>query len=205
MSTRCNCRGTIPASISSPRPSPAARTSFRCRLPRRSPTISTLPRYYDLISGGFAISRHRGEHRRQPRLAQRPEDQFDHRLRQRRGRRVNVAQLTSDATAIGKLTNANATPYQLAISDTAANVLAGAGDAGDQRRAYRLDHRRPADPSASIYRRSRPIRPRSTRSSAASRSRICAANISSALNTLRDANIQSITISGNCSRPLLRI
>ena len=38
---------------------------------------------------------------------------------------ASVAQLTSDATAIGKLKNANATPYQLAISDTAATVLAG--------------------------------------------------------------------------------
>ena len=32
---------------------------------------------------------------------------------------VSVAQLTSDATAIGKLANANATPYQLAVTDTA--------------------------------------------------------------------------------------
>ena len=38
---------------------------------------------------------------------------------------ATVAQLTSDATAIGKLVNANATPYQLAIADTAANVQAG--------------------------------------------------------------------------------
>ena len=38
---------------------------------------------------------------------------------------ASVAQLTSDATAIGKLTNANATPYQLMIMDSAANVTAG--------------------------------------------------------------------------------
>jgi hypothetical protein len=36
-----------------------------------------------------------------------------------------VAQLTSDSTAISKLQNANATPYQLDVTDTAANV---AGD-----------------------------------------------------------------------------
>ena len=35
---------------------------------------------------------------------------------------ASIAQLTSDAIAIGKLANANATPYQLAISDTTANV-----------------------------------------------------------------------------------
>ena len=38
---------------------------------------------------------------------------------------ASVAQLTSDATAIGKLVSANATPYQLAITDTATNVLSG--------------------------------------------------------------------------------
>ena len=34
-----------------------------------------------------------------------------------------VAQLTSDAAAIGKLKNANGTPYQLAISDSAATIV----------------------------------------------------------------------------------
>jgi len=38
---------------------------------------------------------------------------------------ATVAQLTSDAEAIGKLKNANAKPYQLAIKDTAPNVVAG--------------------------------------------------------------------------------
>ncbi|RBP18412.1 hypothetical protein DFR50_101360, partial [Roseiarcus fermentans] len=38
---------------------------------------------------------------------------------------VSVAQLSSDATAIGKLANQNGTPYQLTISDTAANVSNG--------------------------------------------------------------------------------
>ena len=38
---------------------------------------------------------------------------------------VDVAQLTSDATAISKLQNANATPYQLAVTDTAADISAG--------------------------------------------------------------------------------
>ena len=38
---------------------------------------------------------------------------------------VSVAELTSDAAAIGKLANANATPYQLAVSDTAADITAG--------------------------------------------------------------------------------
>ena len=37
---------------------------------------------------------------------------------------ASVAELTSDATAIGKLANSSGTPYQLAISDTAANVQA---------------------------------------------------------------------------------
>ena len=35
---------------------------------------------------------------------------------------VSVAELTSDAAAIGKLANANATPYQLAVTDTAADI-----------------------------------------------------------------------------------
>ena len=38
--------------------------------------------------------------------------------------KVSVAQLSSDATTIAKLADANGTPYQLAISDTAANVTA---------------------------------------------------------------------------------
>jgi hypothetical protein len=38
---------------------------------------------------------------------------------------VTVAQLTSDAAAIGKLANENETPYQLAVTDTAENVSAG--------------------------------------------------------------------------------
>ena len=38
---------------------------------------------------------------------------------------VSVAELTSDAAAIGKLANANATPYELAVSDTAADIAAG--------------------------------------------------------------------------------
>ena len=38
---------------------------------------------------------------------------------------VTVAQLTSDATAIGKLANANPNPYQLAVTDTAADITAG--------------------------------------------------------------------------------
>ena len=38
---------------------------------------------------------------------------------------ASVAELTSDATAIGKLSNQNGTPGQLAISDTAADITAG--------------------------------------------------------------------------------
>ena len=38
---------------------------------------------------------------------------------------VSVAQLTSDATALGKLANANASPYQLAVSDTAGHIVVG--------------------------------------------------------------------------------
>ena len=38
---------------------------------------------------------------------------------------LSVRQLTTDATAVGKLENANASPMQLAISDTAAKVEAG--------------------------------------------------------------------------------
>jgi hypothetical protein len=38
---------------------------------------------------------------------------------------VSVAQLTSDAGAIGKLANADTMPYQLAVSDTAADITAG--------------------------------------------------------------------------------
>ena len=37
---------------------------------------------------------------------------------------ASVAQLTSDAAAISKLANANATPYQLAVTDTAADITA---------------------------------------------------------------------------------
>ena len=52
---------------------------------------------------------------------------------------ATVAQLSSDATAIGKLANASGTPYQLAIQDTAANVVGGLID--PQRRFARgLDH-----------------------------------------------------------------
>ncbi len=38
---------------------------------------------------------------------------------------VNVAQLTSDATAIRKLANESGNPYQLAVTDTAADITAG--------------------------------------------------------------------------------
>ena len=38
---------------------------------------------------------------------------------------VSVAELTSDATAICKLANAQRLPYQLAVSDTAADITAG--------------------------------------------------------------------------------
>ena len=38
---------------------------------------------------------------------------------------VSLAQLTNDASEIGKLANANATPYQLTISDTVANLESG--------------------------------------------------------------------------------
>jgi hypothetical protein len=38
---------------------------------------------------------------------------------------LDVAQLTSDSTAISKFVNANGMPYQLAVSDTAAHVVAG--------------------------------------------------------------------------------
>ena len=36
-----------------------------------------------------------------------------------------MAQLTSDATAIGKLANANPNPYQLAVTNTAAHITGG--------------------------------------------------------------------------------
>ena len=83
---------------------------------------------------------------------------------------ASVAQLTSDATAIGKLKNANATPYQLAIIDTAANVMAGLTTL-ETDVAHIASIAATGGPSASTYPRSRPIRPRSTRSAAASRSR----------------------------------
>ena len=53
---------------------------------------------------------------------------------------VSIAELTSDATAIGKLANASGTPYQLAISDTAANVQADLASSGGRSRAHRLGH-----------------------------------------------------------------
>ena len=53
---------------------------------------------------------------------------------------ATVAQLSSDATAIGKLANASGTPYQLAISDTAANVQADLANSGGRSRAHRLGH-----------------------------------------------------------------
>ena len=75
---------------------------------------------------------------------------------------VTVAQLTSDATAIGKLANANATPYQLAISDTAADITAAldslngsniasitiSDNARDRRHGGAADQRRDGDRQA---------------------------------------------------------
>ncbi len=54
---------------------------------------------------------------------------------------ASVRQLTTDATAIGKLQNPNASPVLLAINDTAADVRSGVVDAGRRYGRDRLDHR----------------------------------------------------------------
>ena len=110
---------------------------------------------------------------------------------------ATVAQLSSDATAIGKLANASGTPYQLAISDTAANVQADLASSGGRSSRTSPRSRRPAERSSSPYRRSPPIRACSTRSAAGSTFRDSAANISASLNALNDANINAISISDN--------
>ena len=94
------------------------------------PKIATVAEYlavtalYDTISGGFAISDTAAN------IASGLNSLNDVKINSitvsdNAAVGASVAQMTSDATAIGKLKNANATPYQLAISDTAANVLAG--------------------------------------------------------------------------------
>ncbi len=52
---------------------------------------------------------------------------------------VSIAQLTSDATAISKLANQNATPYQLAVTDTASNVTGALSTLEFGRGSDRLD------------------------------------------------------------------
>ena len=80
---------------------------------------------------------------------------------------ASVAQLTSDATAIGKLANANATPYQLAITDTAGHVAAGLATL-ETDVAHIASITATGGPVSVSVATSRPIRRRSTRSSAAS-------------------------------------
>ena len=53
----------------------------------------------------------------------------------------SVQQLTSDATAIGKLQNANSSPVLLAVNDSAADIEAGLSTSGSANKQHRLDHR----------------------------------------------------------------
>ena len=64
-----------------------------------------------------------GEHIGRPQLAQRPGNQVDHDLGQRRDRRRCGAADGADSTAIGSSPNANAKPYQLAITDSLPNIV----------------------------------------------------------------------------------
>ncbi len=82
---------------------------------------------------------------------------------------ASVQQLTSDATAIGKLKDANSSPVLLAINDTAADVQAGlstlVADAGEIASITASDA--PVVVSVATFLTDQPAR-RSTRSSAAS-------------------------------------
>ena len=84
---------------------------------------------------------------------------------------ASIQQLTTDATAIGKLQNANLSPVLLAINDTTADIQAGLSTLVQMRAR---SPRSPRPMGRSSFRRphSWPIGRRSTRSWAGSTSRI---------------------------------
>ena len=109
---------------------------------------------------------------------------------------VSIAQLSAQATAIGKLQNANLSPVLLAITDTTADIKAGLSTLVAKCGRDRLDHRVLAGRSSFPRPRSWTISRRSTRSSAASPSRT-SQRTSANLDQLDDPNISAITISDN--------
>ena len=108
---------------------------------------------------------------------------------------ASVAQLTTDATAIGKLQNANGSPVLLAINDTAGAVQTGLSTLVARYGRDRLHHiTRPMGRSSFRRPHSRPISRRSTRSRGGSTSRMTAANLVAALSTLNaDPGVDAIT------------
>jgi hypothetical protein len=109
---------------------------------------------------------------------------------------VDVAQLTSDATAIGKLANANGAPYQLAISGAAANVQADLANlqADVAHIASITLTSGTVAVSISTFTADQGALDKIIGGFAISDT---AANISASLNALNDANIGTITITDN--------
>ncbi len=110
----------------------------------------------------------------------------------------SVGLLTSDAAALGKLVNANGTPYQLAIIDSAANLLAGLAtlEANVANIAWIAATDGPLIASTSTFVADQAALDKITGGFAISD---IAASISSGLNLLGDTNIQSITISDSAA------
>ncbi|RBP11158.1 hypothetical protein DFR50_11744, partial [Roseiarcus fermentans] len=109
---------------------------------------------------------------------------------------ATVGQLTSDATALGKLANASATPFQLAISDTAANVQAGLAtlEADAANIASIAASGGPVVVSVATYAADKAALDKIAGGFAILDT---AANLSAALDTLGDAGIVAITVSDN--------
>ena len=109
---------------------------------------------------------------------------------------ASVAQLTSDATTIGKLVSANATPCQLAITDTATNVLSGLAtvEADVAHIASIAASGGPVVVTVSTFSADQAALDKIVGGFAISDT---AANISANHNSLNDPQINSITISNN--------
>ena len=108
---------------------------------------------------------------------------------------ASVAQLTTDATAIGDLQNANASPVLLAINDTAGAVQTGLSTlVQDTGEIGSITIPRPMTRSSFRRPHSWPISRRSTRSRGGSTSRMTAANLVADLSTLNaDSGVDAIT------------
>ncbi len=109
---------------------------------------------------------------------------------------VSIAQLTSDATAISKLANQNATPYQLAVTDTASNVtVALSALESDAAQIASINvSGGPVVVSVATYLADKSALDKIVGGFAISDT---ASDIAGGLDQLNDANIQSITISDN--------